>query len=140
MSASLIFLLIDRHVPMIARFDAVIIGGGVVGCSVSRSVTLTGYQACLIEAEVDLLSHASGSNSGIICTGVDAPLGSLERALIRDSISQIRPYCQKHGVPFLPCGSLVCAWNEEQNDGLLGIVLDESHQAGDTQVQRLDAA
>lgn len=120
-------------------YDVVIVGGGVVGCSVLRSLTLAGYHACLVEAETDLLTHASGSNSGIICTGVDAPLGSLERALIRDSISQIRPYCQDHGIPFRPCGSLVCSWKSDHLNEL-NKVLDQSHQAGDTHASRLDSS
>ncbi len=122
-------------------YDVVIVGGGVVGCSILRSLTLAGYQACLVEAEKDLLSHASGSNSGIICTGVDAPLASLERALIRDSISQLRPYCQAHHIPFRPCGALVCIWNDkvENDNEEFQHVFDECHRAGDTHARRLDA-
>ena len=81
-----------------------------VGCAVLRAATLEGWKCCLLESECHLLSHASGSNSGIACTGVDATPGTLERALIRDSNSMFRIYCKTHNVPTRPCGSLVCAW------------------------------
>jgi glycerol-3-phosphate dehydrogenase len=93
---------------------------------------LFGWNCALVEAEPDLLSVASGGNSGIVCTGVDALPGSLERALIRDSISQFRIYCDQHNIPTKTCGSLVCCWAWDDNNRLLENVLKESHQAGDT--------
>jgi glycerol-3-phosphate dehydrogenase len=111
----------------------------------------------LVEGEPDLLTQASGGNSGIVCTGVDAAAGTLERALIRDSISEFRSYCQTHNVLIRPCGSLVCLfpWDVDVSSGsansadanetektnetnadnhifLLDNVLEESHIAGDS--------
>lgn len=127
-------------------FDVCIIGGGVVGLAVLRAATLAGYKCVLIEKESDLLSCASGSNSGIACTGVDASPGTLERALIRDSISQLRYFLRNHNIPHRPCGSLVCKWpwdndnNTNQNeDDRLDEVLAESHDAGDTHATRLSS-
>ena len=134
-------------------YDVLVVGGGVVGLSIVRSATLHGWKCVLVEAESDLLSWASGSNSGIACTGVDAAPGSLERALIRDSISQIRGYCQTHNIPHRPCGSLVCRWSWDRssnsNDDIatgspsetstLEDVLEESHSAGDTHASILSA-
>ena len=91
---------------------------------------------------------ASGHNSGIVCTGVDAPLGSLERCLIRDSISQLRPFCRQMNIPMRDkCGSLVCIWpwdlNHDQDtnktDELLVEVAKESWDAGDEKVSVLDS-
>ncbi|KAL3943414.1 MAG: hypothetical protein SGBAC_002539 [Bacillariaceae sp.] len=135
-------------------YDLIVIGGGVVGCAILRAATLQGYKCCLVEAQADLLSQASGSNSGIACTGVDATPGSLERALIRDANSQFRIYCEEHNIPTRPCGSLVCLWpwdkvheeasgstnkNEEEDDHhpVLKTVLAESHDGGDTHASLL---
>ncbi|KAL7533939.1 hypothetical protein ACHAXR_005538 [Thalassiosira sp. AJA248-18] len=128
-------------------YDAVIIGGGVIGLSILRASLLAGHTAILIERNADLCDGASGRNSGVICTGVDAPSGSLERALIRDSISQVREFCLTHNVPMRECGSLVCLWpwdedeDEKKSDenvdeiasshARLKHVLQESHIAGD---------
>jgi glycerol-3-phosphate dehydrogenase len=119
--------------------DVVVIGGGVVGLAVARAATLQGYHCAVLEGEADLLSWASGSNSGIACTGVDATPGSLERALIRDSIAQLPTFLQEMRVPHDATGSLVCHWPWDEQDKLEE-VLAESHVAGDTHAQRLSAA
>jgi glycerol-3-phosphate dehydrogenase len=128
----------DAMVDSPKIYDLIIVGGGVVGLAILRAATLEGWKCALVEAEPDLLSHASGSNSGIACTGVDATPGTLERALIRDSISQLRIFCKQHNIPTRACGSLVCLfpWDEADN---LDLVLEESHQAGDTHASRLEA-
>jgi glycerol-3-phosphate dehydrogenase len=121
-------------------YDAAVIGGGVVGIAVARSAVLAGLRVALLEASPDLLTGASGSNSGIACTGVDAAEGTLERALIRDAISQIRSFCRDHNVPNRPCGSLVCLWPWDVDDdesskspqNKLEEVARESWDAGDT--------
>jgi glycerol-3-phosphate dehydrogenase len=122
--------------PPTCLYDLMIVGGGVVGLAVLRAATLEGWNCVLVEREPDLLSHASGSNSGIVCTGVDSTPGTLERALIRDSISQLRPFCEALHIPIRPVGSLVCQWSwdkDETNSAQrLHRVLQESHEAGDT--------
>lgn len=119
-----------------SAYDLVVIGGGVVGCAILRAATLAGYRCALVEQEKDLLSWASGSNSGIACTGVDAAPGTLERALIRDSIAQLRLFCAELGLPTRPCGSLCCHWPWDKEDRL-SEVLAESIDAGDTHASRL---
>ena len=128
-------------------YDLIIIGGGVVGLSILRAATLHGYTCACVEQETDLVHWASGSNSGIACTGVDAAPGSLERALIRDALSHLRWFARDMNVPMRPCGSLVLGqWQHEPNDAdgnesqedkvtldqRLHHVLAESHDAGDT--------
>jgi glycerol-3-phosphate dehydrogenase len=121
----------DFFPPPTTPYDVAVIGGGVVGLAVLRHATLMGYKACVVEREVHLAGWASGSNSGIACTGVDAPDGSLERALVREANSSIRAYCNAMGVPFRETGSLVCSWPWSQ-DKDLEKVLKQSHSAGDT--------
>jgi glycerol-3-phosphate dehydrogenase len=122
---------------MMECYDLIIIGGGVVGLSILRAATLQGFNCALVEAQKELLSSASGSNSGIACTGVDASPGTLERALIRDSISQFRIYCQQHNIPTRKCGSLVCLWPWDDPSSTLSTVLKESHDAGDNHASLL---
>lgn len=122
-------------------YDLLVIGGGVVGLAILRHATLQGYKTCLIEKEAHLLCHASGHNSGVLCTGVDAQ--ALERALIRDSISNVRAFYKQMNLPSRPCGSLVCryAWQDQQQqqqeDDPLKHVLNDSLNAGDTNAKRL---
>ena len=120
-------------------YDTAIIGGGVVGLSILRSSLLAGYNAILFERNPDLCDGASGRNSGVICTGVDAPSGSLERALIRDSISRVREFCMEHNVPMRECGSLVCLWpwdNAEcDGDGVNGDEQKTDHAEDDNSME-----
>ena len=120
-------------------YDLVVVGGGVVGLAVLRAATLEGWKCALVEKEVDLLSWASGSNSGIACTGVDATPGTLERSLIRESISHIRIFCRQMNVPMRECGSLVCKWPWDDQEDRLDHVLQESTEAGDSHARRLTA-
>ena len=138
----------DNNTNRDSPYDVLVVGGGVVGLSILRSATLKGWKCALVEAESDLLRWASGSNSGIACTGVDASPGTLERALIRDSISQIRAYCKEHNIPNRPCGSLVCRWSwddaattegDRETHTTLEDVLQESHDAGDTHASILSS-
>jgi len=135
--------------------DVIVIGGGIVGLAILHSITSTTPQirCILVESSPDLLSQASGSNTGIICTGVDASPGTLERALIRDSISLIRGFCKEMHVPLVECGSLVCLWpwdgpcdeDASEEDGYemyvpdkrLLAVAQESWDAGDTHAKIL---
>jgi len=59
--------------------DIAVIVGGIVGLSVARECAIRGSSVILLEAEDALASAASGGNSGLGCTGYDAPVGSLER-------------------------------------------------------------
>ena len=120
-------------------YDVVIIGGGVVGLAVARAATLQGYRTAVLEREPHLLFWASGTNSGIACTGADAAPGTLERALIRDAVSQLPAFLQATNIPHDKCGSLVCHWPWDA-ENRLSEVLQESHQAGDTHAKILDAA
>jgi len=59
-------------------YDAVVVGGGVVGLSVLRELAVHGHSVALIEKEEHLVAGAASSgNSGIGCTGYDAPAGSV---------------------------------------------------------------
>ena len=68
-------------------YDAAIVGGGVVGLAVARelAVTFPDRKFVVLEKSQNLAGEASAGNSGLGCTGYDAPAGSLERQLLRRS-------------------------------------------------------
>ena len=121
--------------------DVAVIGGGVVGLSVARECAVRGANVVLIEREDDFAAAASSGNSGIGCTGYDAPVGSLERQLLRRSIVRHPELMRSFGLSYdhvRKCGSLVVAWSDEQLAGLKG-VLAENRAAGDSEAQLLSA-
>ena len=68
-------------------YDIAVIGAGVVGLAVARECAVThNASVIIIEKEDSVAAGASSGNSGLGCTGYDAPVGSLERQLLRRSI------------------------------------------------------
>ncbi|MBR5266826.1 MAG: NAD(P)/FAD-dependent oxidoreductase [Lachnospiraceae bacterium] len=58
--------------------DVLIIGGGVVGCSIARELSKYHCNIILVEKEEDVCSGTSKANSGIVHAGYDAKPGSLK--------------------------------------------------------------
>lgn len=57
-------------------FDAVIIGGGVIGCAIARELTRYDIKVALLEKESDLARHTSGRNNGMIHPAMAVKLGT----------------------------------------------------------------
>ena len=114
-------------------YDVLVVGGGVVGLSVARECAVRGASVVLVEREDDWAAAASSGNSGIGCTGYDAPIGSLERQLLRRSIQRHPELMRSFGLSYehvRKCGSLVVAWDAQALQKLPA-VLAENEQAGD---------
>ncbi len=58
------------------QFDAVVIGGGAVGCAIARELARFELSACLLEKEEDVCSGTSKANSAIVHAGFDAVPGT----------------------------------------------------------------
>lgn len=117
-------------------FDAAIIGGGVVGCAVLRSLTLAGLKCVLLERGADLLSGASKANSAILHTGFDAQPGSLELRLMQSGRAAYLAIRDRLGLPVLESNAVLIAWTAAQAEKLPGIVA-RAHTNGVTGVRPL---
>ena len=123
-----------------ANFDALIIGGGVVGLAVTQALASRGVRVCMLEKENAVAAGASSGNSGLGCTGYDSPVGSLERRLLRRSIQLHQELYRSFGLSYehvKKCGSLVVAWNDDDL-AMLEKVLEENREAGDFEAVMLD--
>ena len=71
----------DRHLQ--ADWDAVIIGGGLVGLSTAYALRLMNPKAriVVIEKENSVALHQSGRNSGVVHSGLIYPEASLKARL-----------------------------------------------------------
>ncbi|AZV78690.1 FAD/NAD(P)-binding oxidoreductase [Parasedimentitalea marina] len=112
-----------------ARWDVIVIGGGVVGCAVTRRFALAGAKTLLLERGRDILSGASKANSAILHTGFDAPPGSLEVACMQAGYQEYLDIHTRLNLPVLKTAALVVAWTEEQLAQLDGIV-SKAHENG----------
>jgi glycerol-3-phosphate dehydrogenase len=120
-------------------YDALVVGGGVVGLSVAQNLSARGASVLVLEKDSALAAGASSGNSGLGCTGYDAPVGSLERALLRRSIRIHQNLYRSFGLSHdhvRKSGSLVVAWTPEQL-AKLPSVLAENTEAGDVEATLL---
>lgn len=125
--------------PGAERYDIAVIGGGVVGLACCREAAVAGYSVVLLEAETSVAAGASSGNSGLGCTGYDAPVGSLERHLLRRAIQRHPAIYRSFGLSYdhvRKCGSLVVAWGDDQMKELKQI-LQDNIDAGDTEARCL---
>ena len=91
------------------RFDIIVIGGGVVGTAVLRS--LAAYQAkiLLLEKSSDVATGASRANSGIVHAGYDAECGTKKAYFNVKGAAMFPSLTAELGVPYKMVGSLVAA-------------------------------
>ena len=62
-------------------FDAVVIGGGILGCFAARNLCRWNISTALIEKEADVCTGITRANSAIIYPGYDNRPGSLKAKL-----------------------------------------------------------
>jgi glycerol-3-phosphate dehydrogenase len=119
--------------------DVVIIGAGVVGTAIAR--TIAGYElSCvLVDAAGDVGTGTTKANTAILHTGFDTVPGSLESRLLRRGSGLLHDYARRAGIPVERTGALVVAWTGEQEAALPGIV-EKAHRNGCTDVRRVAAA
>jgi glycerol-3-phosphate dehydrogenase len=119
--------------------DVVIIGAGVVGTAIAR--TIAGYQltCVLIDAADDVGTGTTKANTAILHTGFDTVPGSLESRLLRRGSGLLHDYARRAGIPVERTGALVVAWTEEQEAALPGIV-DKARRNGCPDVRLMGAA
>lgn len=58
------------------KFDVLVIGGGIIGCSIARELSKWDLSILLVDKEDDLAMHASSRNDGMIHPGIEPPPGS----------------------------------------------------------------
>lgn len=117
-------------------YDIAVIGGGVVGCTTLFHLTNKGYRCVLVEKNKHLVSEASAGNSGMLHTGFDAPIGSLELHCIQQNQKQIFDILKKLDLPCHHIGATMVAWDQSQLSQLPRI-MHHSKEALISDIQQL---
>ncbi|MFS0866115.1 L-2-hydroxyglutarate oxidase [Microbacterium sp. 179-B 1A2 NHS] len=97
-----------------------IIGGGIVGIALARSLGARGDEVTVLEKEGRLAAHQTGHNSGVVHAGLYYAPGSLKARLCALGRASMREFCDEKGLPFRDVGKLVVAV-----DGTEIVALDE---------------
>ena len=103
--------------------DAFVIGAGVIGLAVARSLALAGRDVVILEAAEAIGTGTSSRNSEVIHAGIYYPPGSLKASLCVSGREQLYEFIAERGIAHRRCGKLIVAtaWQQQaQLEALLG--------------------
>jgi glycerol-3-phosphate dehydrogenase len=104
------------------QVNALIIGGGVVGCAIAEALSHRWQDIFLVEQNPKFGMATSSRNSGVIHSGIYYPTNSLKaRYCVRGNILT-KEFCGKHKVPHRTTGKLVVAKSKREEPDLLGLL------------------
>lgn len=105
-------------------YDIIIIGAGVTGASIARTLSQYDLKIALIDKECDVSFGTSKANSGIIHAGFHSPKKYLKSRLEIQGNLMFDRLKEELGFPFKRVGVLVVAFKEEE----LNIIEELYHQ------------
>ena len=100
------------------KFDVIVIGGGVIGGTITRELTKYKQSVCLLEKENDVCMGQSKANSGIVHAGFDAVPNTLKAKFNVLGNAMMEEYTRELGVKYENNGSLVVAFSMDEMETL----------------------
>ena len=105
---------LSEHPTLAARVQSVVVGAGVVGLAVARSLARAGREVLVLEASSAIGSVTSSRNSGVIHAGIYYEAGSLKARTCVQGRRELYRFCEEHGVVHRRCGKLIVATDPGQ--------------------------
>ncbi|MDZ4811157.1 MAG: NAD(P)/FAD-dependent oxidoreductase [Pseudomonadota bacterium] len=102
--------------------DTIVIGAGVVGLAVARSLAQAGHEVFVLESEARAGEGVSSRNSGVIHAGLYYPEGSLKAKLCVRGRALLYAFCAHRGVSHRRTGKLVVATGESERSALAALM------------------
>ncbi|MEX2502006.1 MAG: L-2-hydroxyglutarate oxidase, partial [Trueperaceae bacterium] len=120
--------------------DLVVIGAGIVGLASARALHQRHPHARIVvlDKEPAVAHHQTGRNSGVVHAGIYYAPGSDKARLCRQGVDLLRAFCLERGVPFVACGKVIVATEEEELPRLHGL-LERGRANGVPDLRLLDA-
>lgn len=101
--------------------DSIVIGAGVVGLAIARSLAQSGREVIVLERHKHIGQETSSRNSEVIHAGIYYPKDSLKATLCVRGKDLLYDYCRTHHVEHNRIGKLIVATTDEQAEGLAKI-------------------
>jgi glycerol-3-phosphate dehydrogenase len=95
-------------------YDVIIIGGGVTGCSIARTLSKYNLKVCLLEKEAEIASGTTKSNSGVVHAGYASSREYIKRYLCIRGNKLYTEAAEQLNFPFKRIGSFVVATEDSQ--------------------------
>ena len=99
---------------MTDSIDCAVIGAGVVGLAIARSLAQKGREVIILEAADAIGTGTSSRNSEVIHAGIYYPKNSLKALMCVRGRQLLYEYCQSHGVEHRRIGKLLVATTDDQ--------------------------
>ncbi|MEA1914110.1 MAG: FAD-dependent oxidoreductase, partial [Campylobacterota bacterium] len=100
--------------------DYLIIGAGIIGLSIAKSIKqkLPDASIIIIEKEDHVAQHASGRNSGVLHAGFYYTADSLKAKFTKEGNALLTQYCLDNKLAINQCGKVIVASNQKELEGL----------------------
>ena len=131
--------MLAASVPAADPADVLIIGAGVVGTAIARTLSRYELSCVLVEEGNDVGTGTTKANTAILHTGFDAVPGSLESRLVKRGAELLRGYAVAAGIPVERTGAVLIAWSAEQ-EAELPAIQDKARRNGYLACRRISAA
>ncbi|MFX1456208.1 MAG: NAD(P)/FAD-dependent oxidoreductase [Promethearchaeota archaeon] len=95
-------------------YDIIIIGGGITGCSIARTLSKYDLKICILEKEAEIASGTTKANSGVVHAGYASPREYIKRHLCIKGNKLYSQAVKELNFPFKRIGSFVVALEDEQ--------------------------
>ena len=95
-------------------YDVIIIGGGVTGCSIARTLSKYDLNICVIEKEAEIASGTTKGNSGVVHAGYATQREYTKRYLCIKGNKFYTQAAKELNFPFERIGSFVVALEDNQ--------------------------
>jgi L-2-hydroxyglutarate oxidase LhgO len=114
---------VTRRVPVREGLRIGIVGAGIVGLAVARSITRQrpDAQVTVVDKETAVAVHQTGHNSGVVHAGLYYRPGSLKAELCGRGRALLREFCAEHGLTYDECGKAVVARRDDELPALAEI-------------------
>ncbi len=100
------------------EYDVLVIGGGVTGCSIARSLSRYDLKIALLEKDEDVCSGTSKANSAIVHAGYDPIPGTLKAKLNIEGSRMMPQLAKDLDFDFKQNGSMIVCFDEKDNPKL----------------------